>query len=351
MVVQCLGKVSHFRYPRAAGVRITVARPGYAAGNAAGTTVPVCGVIVIHAATRPSTACGRRSMPPSVRLPGTAESIAASGQELRSGRISSVELTRTALDRIEAHNTALNAVVTVTAELALEAARRADRELRAGRDRGPLHGIPVGLKDVIDVRGVRTTMGSAFCQDYVAARDATVVRWLRRAGAVMIGKLHTQEFAYGATGADSFTGPARNPHDPGRIAGGSSSGPAAAVAAGLCYAAVGTDTGGSIRIPAALCGVVGLKPTMGRVGRTGVFPLSWTLDHVGPMTRSVADNAAMLTAISGFGPLAGAGTRGLRVGIPEAYFEHLDPEVGHQVGTALEAWAQAGAMIRPVAVP
>ena len=305
-------------------------------------------------------------MPPAVRLPGTAESIAASGQELRSGRISSVELTRTALDRIEAHNTALNAVVTVTAELALEAARRADRELRAGRDRGPLHGIPVGLKDVIDVRGVRTTMGSAFCQDYIAARDATVVRRLRRAGAVMIGKLHTQEFAYGATGADSFTGPARNPHDPGRIAGGSSSGPAAAVAAGLCYAAVGTDTGGSIRIPAALCGVVGLKPTMGRVGRTGVFPLSWTLDHAGPMTRSVADNAAVLTAISGFdphdagsvrhrledfGPLAGAGTRGLRVGIPEAYFEHLDPEVGHQVGTALEAWAQAGGTIRPVAVP
>jgi len=305
-------------------------------------------------------------MPPSVRLPGTAESVAASGQELRSGRISSVELTRTALDRIEVHNTALNAVVTVTAELALEAARQADRDLRAGRDRGPLHGIPVGLKDVIDVRGVRTTMGSASCQDYVAARDATVVRRLRRAGAVMIGKLHTQEFAYGATGADSFTGPARNPHDPGRIAGGSSSGPAAAVAAGLCYAAVGTDTGGSIRIPAALSGVVGLKPTRGRVGRTGVFPLSWTLDHVGPLTRSVADNAAMLTAISGFdphdagsvrhrledfGPLPGAGTRGFRVGIPGAYFEHLDPEVGHQVGAALEAWAQAGGTIRPVAVP
>jgi aspartyl-tRNA(Asn)/glutamyl-tRNA(Gln) amidotransferase subunit A len=304
-------------------------------------------------------------MPAPVVLPGAAESIATSGQGLRSGRISSVELTRAALDRIEAHNRALNAVVTVTAELVLEAARRADRDLRAGRDRGPLHGIPVGLKDVIDVRGVRTTMGSAFCQDHVAARDATVVRRLRRGGAVMIGKLHTQEFAYGATGADSFTGPARNPHDPGRITGGSSSGPAAAVAAGLCYAAVGTDTGGSVRIPAALCGVVGLKPTMGRVSRTGVLPLSWTLDHVGPITRSVADNAALLTAISGFDPrdagsarrrpedfgrVATAGARGLRVGIPEAYFEHLDPEVGRQVGAALEAWAEAGGVIRPVGV-
>jgi aspartyl-tRNA(Asn)/glutamyl-tRNA(Gln) amidotransferase subunit A len=309
---------------------------------------------------------GEALMPTPICGQGPAESIALTARRVRTGQTSSVKLTREALGRIERHNPALNAVITVTADLALDAARRADQEIRAGRDRGPLHGIPVGLKDVIDVCGVRTTMGSAFCQDSVAMRDATLVRRLRRAGAVLVGKLHTQEFAYGATGTDSFTGPSHNPHDLARVTGGSSSGPAAAVAAGLCFAAVGTDTGGSVRIPAALCGVVGLKPTKGRVSRAGVLPLSWTLDHVGPITRSVADNAALLTTLCGFDPQdpgsvrrkpedfarpTAAGVQGLRLAAPEKYFEHLDPEVRRCVGAALQAWEELGCAICPVDIP
>lgn len=287
-------------------------------------------------------------------------------KSLRSGGVSSEALTMEALDRIEVLNPTLNAVVTVIADKAMAAARRADRELRAGRLRGPLHGIPLGLKDVIDVRGWRTTMGSLLYQDHVADHDATVVRRLRRAGAILIAKLHTQEFAFGATGEASFVGPARNPHDLDRMTGGSSSGAAAAVASGMCAGALGTDTGGSIRTPSALCGVVGLKPTMGRVGRTGVAPLSWTLDHIGPITRSVADNALLLAAICGFDPDDSAsvrrkpedfshdltaGVRGLSIGILTPCFEHLEPEVRNGVDAALRAWEELGATIRPVAIP
>jgi aspartyl-tRNA(Asn)/glutamyl-tRNA(Gln) amidotransferase subunit A len=292
--------------------------------------------------------------------------IAGLSRSLRSGQISAHTLTEEALERIELHNPALNAVVTVLADQAMAAARRADREIRSGHSRGPLHGIPIGLKDVIDARGSRTTAGSAFCRDHIADRDATVVRRLRRAGAVIVAKLHTQEFAYGATGEASFIGPSRNPHDLDRMTGGSSGGPAAAVASGMCVGALGTDTGGSIRIPSSLCGVVGLKPTMGRIGRTGVTPLSWTLDHVGPITRSVADNALLFTALCGFDPEDSAsvrrrpedftrdliaGVHGLRIGVPEAYFEHLEPEVRRCVDAALRAWGDLGATIRPVAVP
>jgi aspartyl-tRNA(Asn)/glutamyl-tRNA(Gln) amidotransferase subunit A len=287
-------------------------------------------------------------------------------QSLRSGQISSQALTREGLERIELHNPALNAVVTVIADEAMAAARRADREIRSGHSRGLLHGIPIGLKDVIDARGSRTTAGSAFYRDHIAARDATVVRRLRRAGAVIVAKLHTQEFAYGATGEASFIGPSRNPHDLNRMTGGSSGGPAAAVASGMCVGALGTDTGGSVRIPSALCGVVGLKPTMGRISRTGVTPLSWTLDHVGPITRSVADNAVLFTALCGFDPEDSAsvrrrtenftrdltaGVRGLNIGVPEPYFEHLEPEVRRCVDAALRSWEELGSTIKPVDIP
>jgi aspartyl-tRNA(Asn)/glutamyl-tRNA(Gln) amidotransferase subunit A len=289
--------------------------------------------------------------------------IADAARLLIAGQISSEELTRTALERIERHNPVLNAVVAVDADEALQAARCADREISHGQSLGPLHGIPIGLKDVIDVSGTRTSMGSASCPDSVATQDATVVRRLRQAGAVIIGKLNTQEFAYGATGEASLHGPTRNPHDTDRITGGSSGGPAAAVASGMCAGALGTDTGGSIRIPAALCGVVGLKPTAGRISRAGVAPLSWTLDHVGPITRSVTDNALLLGVLSGYDPLdpasarrepegftrnLTAGVTGLRIGVPEPYFENLDPQVRAAVEGALRTWEELGSTVQPV---
>jgi aspartyl-tRNA(Asn)/glutamyl-tRNA(Gln) amidotransferase subunit A len=292
--------------------------------------------------------------------------IVALSRLLSSGAISSEALTKEALERIDLRNPTLNAVVTVTADAALNAARRADQEIRAGRSRGALHGIPIGIKDVIDVRGAPTTMGSTFHQHNVAVRDATVVGRLRRAGTVLVGKLNTHEFAYGATGEDSFLGPTRNPHDVGRITGGSSGGPAAAVADGMCAGAIGTDTGGSVRIPAALCGLVGLKPTSGRVSRTGVAPLSWTLDHVGPITRSVADNAALFGVICGFDPLDSAstskasedftrvlfnGVHGLRIGVAMPFFEHLAPDVRRCVDDALRAWEELGAALQPMDLP
>jgi aspartyl-tRNA(Asn)/glutamyl-tRNA(Gln) amidotransferase subunit A len=293
-------------------------------------------------------------------------SIGSLSRALRSGTVSCEELTQAALNRIEVQNPTLNAVVSVAPDQVLQQARGVDREIRAGRWRGPLHGIPLGLKDVIDCRGMRTTMGSAFCQDNVARSDASAVRRLRRAGAVLIGKLHTHEYAFGATGEESHIGPCRNPHGPGRITGGSSSGPAAAVASGMCVAALGTDSGGSVRIPAALCGVVGLKPTMGRISRSGVGPLSWTLDHVGAITHSIADNAVLLTVLSGFDPsdpkstrrrpedfarYLGEGVRGLRIGLPSSFFEYLDPLVRSGVDEALRVWRDRGCELCVVDLP
>ncbi len=215
--------------------------------------------------------------------------IREAAQALRDGALSSVQLTDSVLHRIEATEPSLNAYITVTADLAREQAWAADRELAAGRDRGPLHGIPFALKDLIDTAGIPTTAGSGFLRDRVPASDASVWRRLREAGAVLTGKLGLHEFAFGATSNNPHFGPVRNPWDRERIPGGSSGGSAAAVAAGSCLGALGTDTGGSIRIPASLCGVVGLMPTLGRVGRSGVVPLSWTLDHVGPLARTAED--------------------------------------------------------------
>jgi aspartyl-tRNA(Asn)/glutamyl-tRNA(Gln) amidotransferase subunit A len=227
-------------------------------------------------------------------------SISEAAELLRHKKISPVDLAITCLDRIERLNPVLNAFITVTHDSAMAQARAAEDEIQRGQWRGPLHGIPIGLKDLIDTAGVRTTCGSALFADRVPTEDADVVQRLRRAGAVLLGKQNLQEFAYGGTSASSHFGAVHNPWNPKHIAGGSSGGSAAAVAAGMCFGAIGSDTGGSIREPAAFCGVVGLKPTYGRVSTRGVFPLSWSLDHVGPICRNVRDAALMLEAIAGY---------------------------------------------------
>jgi aspartyl-tRNA(Asn)/glutamyl-tRNA(Gln) amidotransferase subunit A len=230
-------------------------------------------------------------------------SISEAAELLRQRKISPVELATASLDRIERLNPVLNAFITVTHEGAMAQARVAEDEIQRGQWRGPLHGIPIGLKDLIDTAGVRTTCGSAMFADRIPTEDAEVVQRLKRAGAVLLGKQNLQEFAYGGTSASSHYGAVHNPWDLKHIAGGSSGGSAAAVAASMCFAAIGTDTGGSVREPAAFCGIVGLKPTYGRVSTRGVFPLSWSLDHVGPLCRSVRDAALMLEAIAGYDAL------------------------------------------------
>ena len=279
-------------------------------------------------------------------------SILEVSEELRCGRRSPVELTSACLERIEKHNPLLNAFITVTAEAALQSARRAEAEIQNGRWRGPLHGIPLGLKDLIDVAAVPTTAASAVLKDRIAIHDADITRRLSDAGAILLGKQNLHEFAYGGSSVISAWGPVRNPWNPDFMTGGSSGGSAAAVAAGLGLAAIGSDTAGSIREPASLCGVVGLKPTYGRVSARGVIPLSLSLDHVGPLTTTVADAAIVLqviedpnaTAIGGVKPparedylksLEGETTR-LQIGVPRVFFfEELDPEVSAAVEEAL----------------
>jgi aspartyl-tRNA(Asn)/glutamyl-tRNA(Gln) amidotransferase subunit A len=279
------------------------------------------------------------------------ETIVELGPRLRRKEVSPVELTRCCLDRIEKLNPALNAFITVTGDSALAEARAAEIEIARGEWRGPLHGIPVALKDLIDTAGTRTTAGSALFEHRVPIEDAEVVERLRRAGAVFLGKNNLHEFAYGGSSLVSFFGDVHNPRNSAHIAGGSSGGSAAAVAAGLCYAAIGTDTAGSIREPAALCGCVGIKPTYGRVSARGVIALSWSLDHVGPLAATVGDAAAVLQAIAGYDRLdvcsadvpvddyvsaLGGSTKKLRVGIPRKYFyDDLDEEVRAAVEQAL----------------
>jgi aspartyl-tRNA(Asn)/glutamyl-tRNA(Gln) amidotransferase subunit A len=281
--------------------------------------------------------------------------------------VSPVEVVRAHLDRISALDRGLGAFITVCEEGALEAAREAELAVMAGRTLGPLHGVPVGLKDLFDTRGVRTTGGARkILGNRVPEADATVVARLRAAGAVVLGKLNMHEFAYGPEGLNDHYGHARNPWDPlvHRIAGGSSSGSGVAVAAGLCPIALGSDTGGSIRIPASLCGITGLKPTYGRASRAGVLPLAWSMDHVGPMTRSAADAALVLAAMAGYDPadpstsvlpvpdygVALTGTiTGLRVGALGADFlEVASPAVQAAVRAALRRLEQLGAVVDEV---
>lgn len=269
-------------------------------------------------------------------------SISDVSQLIRNKRVSPVELTQECLRRIEQLNPKLNAFITVTADAALAEAREAEIEIQGGRWRGALHGIPIALKDLVDTAGVRTTAASRLFKDRIPTEDAEIVRRLKAAGAVLLGKLNLHEFAYGGSSAISYFGPVRNPWNVEYSPGGSSGGSAAAVAVQLCYGAIGSDTGGSIREPASYCGIVGLKPTYGRASTSGVIPLSWSLDHVGPMTRTVMDAALMLQAIAGYDPqdpgsidlpvpdyvaAIAAPTSSLRLGTPRAYFyEGLHPD-------------------------
>jgi aspartyl-tRNA(Asn)/glutamyl-tRNA(Gln) amidotransferase subunit A len=274
-----------------------------------------------------------------------------------------VELTEDCLSRIEKLNPALDAFITITADSALARARQADAEIQRGDWRGPLHGIPLGLKDLIDTAGVRTTAASKLFRNRIPAEDADVVSRLKNAGAVLLGKQNLHEFAYGGSSLVSYYGDVRNPWSVAHIAGGSSGGSAASVAAGLCYGAIGTDTAGSIREPAALCAVVGLKPTYGLVSAQGVIPLSESLDHVGPITPNVADAAVIFHAIAGGDDrkngceefkveLRGGGERLLRIGVPRKFFfEGLDPEVEGATEEALSVLRTLGNEIREIELP
>jgi aspartyl-tRNA(Asn)/glutamyl-tRNA(Gln) amidotransferase subunit A len=277
--------------------------------------------------------------------------ILEAAQLLRSRRISPVELTRACLERIEALNSSLNAFILVTADQALDQAHNAEQEIQQGNWKGPLHGIPIALKDIIDTAGVLTTAASLLYRDRIPSEDAAVVRRLKQAGAVLLGKQNLHEFAYGGSSMISAFGEVHNPWNPDYIAGGSSGGSAAAVAAGMGFAAIGTDTAGSIREPAALCGVVGLKATYGRVSARGVIPLSQSLDHVGPLAQTVVDATVLLRALAegeGIPPedFLDAWDRSktkLRVGVPrESFYQDLHPEVLHAVTVSLLAIASLG---------
>jgi len=232
----------------------------------------------------------------------TSLNISEAATLLKQKEISPVELTQAHLERIHRMDRQMNSFLTLTPELALQQARQAESEIQHGQYKGPLHGIPLAFKDLYETRGIRTTAGSTFFAEYIPEADAAVVQRLKEAGTVMLGKLNMHEIALGVTNENPHYGDCCNPWDLKRISGGSSGGNAAALAAGLCMGALGSDTGGSIRIPAALCGVVGLKPTYGRVSLRGVIPLSWNLDHAGPMGRSVRDVAILLQAIAGYDP-------------------------------------------------
>jgi aspartyl-tRNA(Asn)/glutamyl-tRNA(Gln) amidotransferase subunit A len=274
---------------------------------------------------------------------------------IRARKLSPLELTRECLARIEQLDPALTAFITVTADLALEQAHRAESEISTGNYRGPLHGIPIGLKDLFDTVDVRTTAGSNQYRDRVPKEDAEVVRRLKHAGAVILGKLNMHEFAFGMTGVISAFGPAKNPWNPARITGGSSSGSAAAVAAGLCVAALGSDTSGSIRCPPALCGIVGHRPSANLLSLKGVVPLSTSFDTVGPITRTVRDAATIIDVLSGDSSLASVleeHVSQLRVGVArKKFFDDLDPEVSQCMNAALDTLTKRVAEVQDVEVP
>jgi len=291
--------------------------------------------------------------------------IAELARLFRSRKLSPVDLTKHFLARIDHHNPELNAYLTVTADLALAQARQAETELltsrgKSRRDPGPLSGIPIGLKDNIHTAGIRTTAGSKFLKEFIPDRDAQVVTKLKAAGAVVLGKTNLHEFAYGVTNNNPHFGPTRNPWDTARVPGGSSGGAAAAVAAGLCVAAIGTDTGGSIRIPASLCGIVGFKPSLHRVSVEGIIPLSLTLDCAGPLARSVEDAALLFDAISaprkGEEPLSKSlnspSKKKFTLGVPkEFFFDVLSLEVQACFESTLRTLRKRGFIIKEVSIP
>jgi len=290
--------------------------------------------------------------------------IAAAAAGLRRKQFSAVELAEACLDRIDAHDAKLHSFITLTADLALEQARRAEKELRGGLDRGPLHGLPFALKDLYATKGIRTTCHSAVLEHWLPDHDATTVTRLQEGGTVLLGKLGMHEFAFGGPSVDAPFPAVRNPWNTAHIPGGSSSGSGAALAAGFCFGALGSDTGGSIRTPSSHCGIVGIKPTYGRCSRYGVIPLSWSLDHTGPMARSVEDCAIMLQVLAGYDandsasanvPVANFqagmkdGVKGLRIGVPRKnWFDEnlgIDPQTEAVFNQALKVLESLGATI------
>ena len=297
----------------------------------------------------------------------TALTITEAAGLLARGEVSPVELTQAFLRRIEGLDRALNCFITLTAEAALQSARQAEAEIRGGDYRGTLHGIPLALKDLYETRGLRTTAGSKFFADNVPSTDAVAVERLNIAGAILLGKLNMHEIALGVTNNNPHFGACHNPWNLDCTPGGSSGGNAAALAAGLCLGALGSDTGGSIRIPASLCGVVGLKPTYGRASLRGVIPLSWSLDHAGPMARRVKDVAVLLQAIAGYDPLDPAavdvqvpdylaeidqGVRGWRIALAnDGFLKRADAEVLEAVHAAAQVFTRLGAEVIPAGLP
>ena len=292
--------------------------------------------------------------------------IAQASALLRTGAASPVDLTRACLDRIARFNPRLNAYITVLADQALADARVKEQEIQRGGQRGPLHGIPIALKDNIDTAGILTTGGSEVFKDRVPTEDAEVARRLKNAGAILLGKLNLIEFAYGGNPVVTHYGTVHNPWALDRTPGGSSSGPGAATSADMCFGSLGTDTAGSIRNPAANCSLTGLKPTYGRASLRGIIPLSWTLDHVGPIAKSVEDGALLMNVIAGYDPLdpttadvpvpdytraLGAPTLQLRLGRPAAYWSNLHPEVERATTAALDQMRSLTASVAAVELP
>jgi len=294
-------------------------------------------------------------------------SITSLSELIRKKEISPVEVINAFLERIEAVQKKINAFITVLEREARQAAKQAEDEIVKGYYRGPLHGIPLAAKDLFFTAGVKTTCGSRILSDFVPEKNATVIARLMEAGTILIGKTNMHEFAFGTTNLNNHYGHARNPWNVEHMTGGSSGGSAAAMAGSCALLALGTDTGGSIRIPSALCGIVGLKPTFGRVSKHGVYPLCWSLDHPGPMTRTVADAALALSFIAGYDPrdpcskdmpvadyyscLTGD-IKGVRVGVPDTfYFEQIEPEVKAGVEKAIDGLRDLGAEVRPVHIP
>ncbi|WP_259455720.1 amidase [Bacillus sp. PK3_68] len=295
------------------------------------------------------------------------DTIETVGELVRNKKISPVELTKLTLERIDLHEPGLSAFITITKEEALVQAKEAEKEIQKGNWRGPLHGVPIAVKDLLQTKGVRTTGGSKIFEQWIPSEDAFAVQKLKEAGAVIVGKANLHEFAMGATTENPHYGSAKNPWDLTRIPGGSSGGSAVATATGMAFAAVGTDTAGSIRLPAAMCGTVGFKPTYGLVSREGCFPFSWSLDHIGPMTRTVKDAVIMLEAMQGYDPKDSSSVKkdqevlfrhslpdlqGIKLGFHEAYmFAGIDESIRRVIDQAFEQLRALGAEIVPIELP
>ena len=339
------------------GLRLHVSRRGFV----------MTGLAAAACATLPASALAQAARDNAGQRDLARLTLKQASELLRRRDVSPVDLVEACLSRIERHDRAINAFITVTREQALATAREMESELRRGRPRGPLHGVPIALKDNIDTDGVLTTAASGVFKDRVPTEDAEVVVRLKRAGAVLLGKLNLHEFALGGTSTVTHFGPVHNPWALDRVAGGSSGGSAAAIAADMCFGALGTDTGGSIRIPASLCGIVGFKPTYGRVSTRGVVPMAWTLDHVGPMCKTVEDAALVLSAIAGYDALdptsidaptedyvraVRMATTKLRVGVARTpFFDNLNPEVAKAVEGAIDVVRRLTASVVDVEVP